>query len=267
MTERTSLGDRAERALRAYLRQAPFAAAIWRSNEATALAQVPLPRPTLDIGCGFGEFGRIFVGDGPPIDVGIDIDRSELFAARDAPYRALIQCDARRIPLDSGTFASVFSISTLEHIPDVERAFTEAARVLRPGGVLAFTVPLARLTDNFLGGRALRLVSARAARWYADRVNRMLTHVNVWPAERWISLVEGAGLRVEETRTHISPAATMAFELLLPAAYASRKFKDVTGRRIPHPDLAVRAIEPLARRLVTPEADGGSNLLVVARKP
>jgi SAM-dependent methyltransferase len=259
--------DRRRRALRAYLREAPLAAAVWRSNEAAALSTVTLAPPVLDIGCGFGEFGRIGLGYDLEIDLGIDIDRGELLRAREAPYRSLAQCDARAMPIESDSFASAFSVSTLEHIPDVARVFDEVARVLRPGAAFAFTVPLEAMARNFLGGRITRLAGRRVAGAYEARVNRLLTHVNVWPPERWVALAEGAGLRIERQQAHVSPGAAMAFEILLPAAFASRMVKRVTGRRIPHPGVAVRAIEPLVRRLVAEESRSGSNLLVVARKP
>ena len=259
--------SRRRRALRSYLREAPLAAAVWRSNEAAALSTVPLVAPVLDVGCGFGEFGRIGLGYDLQIDLGIDIDRGELVRAREAPYRSLVQCDARCMPIAPESFASAFSVSTLEHIPDVTRVFGEVARVLWPGAAFAFTVPIESMARNFLGGRITRLAGSRAFAAYDARVNALLTHVNVWPAERWIALAEGAGLRVERQQVHVSPAATIAFETLLPAAFASRMVKRVTGRRIPHPAFAVRAIEPLVRRLVAEEADGGSNLLIVARKP
>lgn len=259
--------SRRRRALHAYLREAPLAAAIWRSNEAAALSTVPLVAPVLDVGCGFGEFGRIGLGYDLQIDLGIDIDRGELLRAREAPYASLVQSDARAMPVVAESFASAFSVSTLEHIPDVPRVFDEVARVLRPGAAFAFTVPLESMARNFIGGRVTRLAGRRAFAAYESRVNALLTHVNVWPAERWIALAEGAGLRVERQQVHVSPAATMAFETLLPAAFASRMAKRVTGHRIPHPAFAVRAIEPLVRRLVGEEADRGSNLLVVARKP
>lgn len=258
---------RTERALKAYLKEAPFSAAIWRSNEAAAFASVELPRPMIDIGCGFGEFGRIAIAQELPIDLGIDMERGEIERARDSSYLSLVQCDARRLPVAPGMFASAISVSTLEHIPDVEGAISEVARVLRPGGVFAFSVPTDRLSGNLFGSRTLGVASRRAAEAYGARVNRMLTHVNVWPAERWTSLAAGAGLRVEEARAHVSPGATMAFELLLPAAFASRMFKRATGRRIPHPDVALRVVTPLARRLVSGASARGSNLLVVARKP
>lgn len=44
------------------------------------------------------------------------------------------QGDARSLPLKSGSVDFLFSFAALEHIPEVEHAFQEIARVLRPGG-------------------------------------------------------------------------------------------------------------------------------------
>lgn len=46
-----------------------------------------------------------------------------------------------RIPFEEGFFDFVYSTSTLEHVQDHELAFTEIARVLRPGGVAIHTFP------------------------------------------------------------------------------------------------------------------------------
>ena len=53
--------------LRGYLRVSPAALAVWRAIEAKHLATVELPRPLLDLGCGFGEFTGVFF-DEPVVD-------------------------------------------------------------------------------------------------------------------------------------------------------------------------------------------------------
>jgi hypothetical protein len=90
--------------------------------------------------------------------------------------------------------------------------------------------------------------------------------VNVWPAERWAELTTAAGLRVERAEPHVSPGATVAFELLLPAALASRAWRAAFGRRPPHPAPLVRACERVFAPLVRGKSADGSNLLIVARR-
>lgn len=50
-------------------------------------------------------------------------------------------CDATNLPYENESFDCHVSIETLEHIPDPLAYFREAARILKPGGVVAFTAP------------------------------------------------------------------------------------------------------------------------------
>ena len=54
---------------------------------------------------------------------------------------AAVQGDALAIPFPDGTFDRVICSEVLEHIPDDLGAMRELARVLRPGGTMAITVP------------------------------------------------------------------------------------------------------------------------------
>jgi SAM-dependent methyltransferase len=52
--------------------------------------------------------------------------------------------DARNLPYPAETFDRVVSVSTLEHIQEIERAAAEIGRVLTPGGVAVVSVPFSR---------------------------------------------------------------------------------------------------------------------------
>jgi SAM-dependent methyltransferase len=56
--------------------------------------------------------------------------------------------DAERLPAPDGSFDLVFGHAVLHHIPDLERAFAEFARVLRPGGRIAFAGEPSRYGDR-----------------------------------------------------------------------------------------------------------------------
>src|SRR4051794_10461718 len=56
-------------------------------------------------------------------------------------YVGVLRGDATRLPFADGTFDRVVTSEVPEHIQDDVAALAELARVLRPGGVLAATVP------------------------------------------------------------------------------------------------------------------------------
>jgi len=259
----------AETYLRRYLRIAPAALALWRSIEARHFGSVPMERPLLDVGSGFAEFGRAFFDE--PADLGLDISRRDLRLSRDAGvYRSLLQADARRLPLRDAAFASVMSVSVLEHIPDVGPFFPEAYRVLRPGGQLVFSVPLVEMDDYMLVPplmRAARLGGVGEA--YMRRVHRAFKHINLHEPEWWLSQVRDAGFEITRHRRIISRRATRMFDFGLPAAMVSQVGRLSSGRRwVWHPKPLVEVWTRILRPAVeAEEAEGdGSNLFVVAVK-
>ena len=72
------------------------------------------------------------------------VTMSELFDdVAPGGFRDGVQCqDAQRLTYGDAAFDLVTSTEVFEHVPDDRRAFGEIHRVLRPGGVLLFTVPL-----------------------------------------------------------------------------------------------------------------------------
>jgi SAM-dependent methyltransferase len=62
--------------------------------------------------------------------------------APNAVYGAYPEVDMQALPFDDGSFDLVVHSDTLEHIPHPLRALSECHRVLRPGGVLCYTVPV-----------------------------------------------------------------------------------------------------------------------------
>jgi SAM-dependent methyltransferase len=65
--------------------------------------------------------------------------------------------DVTCLSLRSRSVDAVVSLDVLEHVPDVDRALVEFARVLRPGGQLVFTVPFYAAQK---GSEQLALLSA-----------------------------------------------------------------------------------------------------------
>jgi SAM-dependent methyltransferase len=59
-----------------------------------------------------------------------------------------IATDAARLPFDDESFDLVFGHAVLHHLPDLDQAFREFRRVLRPGGVLFFAGEPSRHGDR-----------------------------------------------------------------------------------------------------------------------
>jgi SAM-dependent methyltransferase len=108
----------------------------------------------LDLGCGFGRHAFEAVRRGAQVialDAGMDEVvqvRAVLAAMVEAGEISLdtvraggIQANALALPFADGCFDRIVASEVLEHIPDDATAVTELARVLRPGGTMAVTVP------------------------------------------------------------------------------------------------------------------------------
>jgi SAM-dependent methyltransferase len=261
-------GGAGRRYFRAYLRIAPLALALWRAAEAQAIARAELPRPLLDLGCGFAEFGSVFFEQ--PVEVGLDISRSDLrLARRRGVYRNLVQSDGGVLPFRDGTFPTVLSVSVLEHIDRVERVIPEVWRVLRPGGTFIFTTP-----EPEMGGLLFyqRLTSAlrvgALGRAYGKAVDRFFHHVSVKTMDEWTSLLEATGFQVRAARRTIPPRLMAAFDLTLPGALPSQAGRILDrGRWVWRPPGVVALCDRLFGGLVEDDRDEGCNLFFVAGKP
>jgi SAM-dependent methyltransferase len=107
----------------------------------------------LDLGCGGGRHAFEVYRRGADV-VAFDLDPGELtpvtsmFGGMRAAGEVSAQTgagaisgDATAMPFGDGAFDRVIASEVLEHILDDQRAMNELARVLRPGGLAAITVP------------------------------------------------------------------------------------------------------------------------------
>jgi len=107
----------------------------------------------LDLGCGAGRHAfeayrrgaRVIAAD---LDVGELAPVSGMFEAMRAEGEALepaaaaaLTADATNLPFADGSFDAIIAAEILEHVPNDGAAMAEIARVLRPGGRVAVTVP------------------------------------------------------------------------------------------------------------------------------
>jgi ubiquinone/menaquinone biosynthesis C-methylase UbiE len=126
----------------------------------------------LDAGCGYGFHAERFARRGLKV-VGIDFSPVALEAAKaridtQALGIDLRQGDILNLPFETGSFEFVNCWGVLMHIPELEKAMSELARVLQPGGRLAlmennrsslhvrFWEPIVRLSKRILGRQTAR---------------------------------------------------------------------------------------------------------------
>jgi demethylmenaquinone methyltransferase/2-methoxy-6-polyprenyl-1,4-benzoquinol methylase len=95
------------------------------------LAERPVER-VLDVGGGTGQGVRAL---DVPEGIVVDAAPGMLAEARDHGVTA-VRGDARRLPVPDETVDAVLILDALHHMPDAEQVVDDAARVLRPGGVL-----------------------------------------------------------------------------------------------------------------------------------
>jgi len=151
----------------------------------------------LDAGAGFGRHAYEAARRGARV-VALDYAEDEMrttratfaamFAAGEIAERQLVgvlRGDATRLPFADATFDCIVTSEVLEHIQDDVSALAELTRVLKPGGVLAATVPS----------------------WFPEKVNWMLSdeyhaphvpggHVRIYSATELKAKFRAAGLRV-----------------------------------------------------------------------
>lgn len=90
----------------------------------------------LDVGCGKGRFSALLSEKGAHV-IGVDISNGLLEIARKRVKNVRFEHgSATNLPFPDNSFDYVLCIETLEHIPDIEKALKEMARVLCVGGGL-----------------------------------------------------------------------------------------------------------------------------------
>lgn len=162
---------------------------------------------TLVIGCGGGQdlVALHRLGAGPLI--GLDVSARQLDHARERlaaedVSAELVRADATDLAwCADGSLDLVVSVQALDYVADTARLFAEVRRVLRPGGVVAFSVlhPADLATDDAPPHAWTGSYFAAERDWVWDGLGDEDPTLRSWyrsPAA-WFTAVTAAGLTVE----------------------------------------------------------------------
>jgi SAM-dependent methyltransferase len=163
-------------------------------------------RPVLEIGCGGGQCGRWLVEQGARA-VGFDLSLGQLRHSRRIDRRTgialpALQADAGHLPFADATFElACSSYGALPFVADAPAVLTEIARVLVPGGRLAFStahpVRWAFLDDAGEGGLvAVHSYFDRRAYVEEDGVGAATYVEHHRTLGDWIRAIVAAGFRL-----------------------------------------------------------------------
>jgi len=116
------------------------------TRELAARAAVTGTSRVLDVGCGIGGPALWLAGEIGCTVEGVDLvpssiaEASQRALARGLADKATFrEADALALPFDDGSFDVVWGQDAWCHVPDKAGLLSEARRVLRPGGTIAFT--------------------------------------------------------------------------------------------------------------------------------
>lgn len=166
-------------------------------------------RRILEVGCGAGQCGRWLRAQGAAEVVGVDVSGRQLQHSRRIDGAAgctlpVAQADAQRLPFADSVFDVVCSAyGAFPFIPDVRTALKEAARVLRPGGRLVFSVshPVRWCFPDDPGEAGLRARDSyfdRRPYVEEDKRGRALYVEAHHTVGDWVRAVTGAGLLLRD---------------------------------------------------------------------
>jgi ubiquinone/menaquinone biosynthesis C-methylase UbiE len=135
----------------------------------------------LDAGCGTGDFipdlvqrgGEVYALDFAEEMIERSRKKVEVHGCADSVQFAV--GDVGNLPYDSNFFDAIIGVGLVEYLPDLDAAFREAYRVLKPGGILIVTVP--NIVSPFMAYETM-LPKVKGV------VKRALATVGLWKRER-----------------------------------------------------------------------------------
>lgn len=217
--------------------QDAFSRRAWdRVRGLLARHQVPV-RDALDLACGTAAAVADMAADGLHA-IGLDLSRPMLLEGRAGPVEPLpdlVRGDMRRLPFAAGSFDLVTSfydsLNYLTGSSGLTQVAAEAARVLRPGGALAFDLNTPHtLKVNWNGLCSAREEEDRASIWRAVWLER--SAVSSLRATFFVRADDGRYVRFDEVHDERGFSDQQVDRALREAGLTSFHSEDMsTGRR------------------------------------
>ena len=146
----------------------------------------------LEVGCGQGHLTKALAAQGVDI-VGVDANPQ----AADVSESDLVKCmPAESLLFDDASFDVVVSVHAIEHIPDLEQAMSEIARVLRPGGRAVFVYPAEPIqglyaipTSVILHGTPFKARQVHCHKLWPSKLRRLVEPLGFVETHREFSLL------------------------------------------------------------------------------
>ena len=142
----------------------------------------------LDLGCSRGFYVREMENYTDGV-IGVDISQTSL---KEAVTRKVEYGDITNLEFEANSFDKIYSLHTIEHIPNLGRFFSEIARVLKPGGMAIIVYPW----EPVRGFQAI----VAALRQYKNPFMARKIHLHRVTPKSIIKLIEGIPLSHIESR-------------------------------------------------------------------
>jgi SAM-dependent methyltransferase len=227
--------------LMSYLKHAPLSLALREINRLAVMQAelrsigVGATDSVLDVGCGDGFWWTMI--EGPKAQVyGVDIADRELALAQQH-LKAVHHLDIAKSSVIADfralawprAFDFVVGNCSLEHVPRLDAAIDNIARVLKPGGHFLLFVPTPTWATH---GTMMKLLSERfprVAMAIAGAMNGFFQHWHLYEDWLWQQLLENKGFTVKKVIYMGKRRSEFLFRLGLPTAFLAFLFKKSLG--------------------------------------
>lgn len=159
------------------------------------LSRIGRNKKVIDVGCLGGQFSRLIMRQGNEV-VAVEANPKAAETARKRGVPVKIADVEAGLPFETEAFDVVHAGEVLEHLFDTRFFFAEAARVLKPGGMLLLATPNLNSLENRVRVAAGAYLSGAGA--YPE--DRFGSRVRVFNVAKMRELCAQAGFSIAEMR-------------------------------------------------------------------